>query len=130
MQVADLIKLNDEELHEIAEHLNIHQKTIEDQIKYLAVKTKTKHICVTLGANGALFFTNNFFYKNTGYEVVVKDTVGAGDSFLATLVHQFLEGNKPQTSIDNACAMGAIVASRSGANPTVSKKDLIEIIDS
>ncbi|MCP4882316.1 MAG: carbohydrate kinase [Flavobacteriales bacterium] len=130
MHLADFIKFNDEELDQITKHLNIHQKTIEDQIKYLAVKTKTKHICITLGANGALFFTNGYFYRNSGYSVIVKDTVGAGDSFLATLVHQFFEESKPQTSIDNACAMGAIVASRSGANPSVSKKDLIEIIDS
>ena len=129
MNMADMIKLNDEELDEISRHLNISTETIENQIKHLSQKTKTKHLCVTLGANGAIFFTNGHFFKNTGYHVTVKDSVGAGDSFLATLVHQVLKGSQPQISINFACAMGAIVASSHGANPPVSKRELLKIIN-
>lgn len=128
MNMADMIKLNDEELDEISRHLNITTNKVEDQVRSLSTITDTKHFCITLGANGALYYTNGIFYKNKGYQIVVKDTVGAGDSFLATLVHQYLIGAKPQTSIDYACAMGALVASRSGANPAVSNKDLIKIM--
>ena len=130
MQLADMIKLNDEELEEIYKHLNISNKTIEDQIKQISKNTNTKHICITLGADGALFYTNGILSKNTGYQVVVKDTVGAGDSFLASLVHQFLKNSTPQVSINFACAMGAIVASSHGANPSVSNEELLRIINS
>ena len=129
MHIADMIKLNDEELHEISKHLRVSDESIENQIKHLSTKTKTKHICITLGAKGAIFFTNGLFFKNTGYQVVVKDTVGAGDSFLAALVHEFLKGTQPQISINFACAMGAVVASSHGANPKVTHLDLTRFVD-
>jgi fructokinase len=50
----------------------------------------------------------------------VIDTVGAGDSFLATLIVRLLRGKSPQKSLNYACAVGALVAGQEGANPTIS----------
>ncbi len=127
MELADMIKLNDEELEEIAIFLMIESKFIEDQIKELSERTNTLYICVTLGAEGAVFFKNGRFFKNPGNKVVVKDTVGAGDSFLASLVYQFVLGVAPQQALDFSCAMGSLVASKNGANPEVSEQELILI---
>lgn len=127
MNLADMIKLNDEELEEVSQFLGILENSMQDQITGLSELTKTAHICITLGANGALLYTHSKFYKSPGYTVMVKDTVGAGDSFLASLIHQLVLKIPPQTALDFSCAMGSLVASKNGANARVSMQE-IEII--
>ncbi len=104
--------------------LQIGSKSIEDQIKNLSDLRHTPHICVTLGAKGAIYFTHGEFFKNPGYKVVVKDTVGAGDSFLASLVYQFVMGVPSQQALDFSCAMGSLVASKNGGNANVSLDEI------
>ena len=58
----------------------------------------------------------------------MKDTVGAGDSFLATLIYQLLNNASAHTALNNACAIGAIVASKEGANPIINNKEIQEIM--
>lgn len=124
MKRADFIKLNDEELFEISNYLGSKEKSIESHISYISDITNTAHICVTKGAEGAVLFYNNAFFYNPGYPVTVTDTVGAGDSFLATLIHHILCNDSPQKSIDMACAIGALVAQSEGANPVISNEDI------
>ena len=128
MQEADLIKLNDEELIEISDFLELSDQSMEQQISALSRLFGNRYICVTLGSKGAILFSDGKFYSNPGYPIKVKDTVGAGDSFLASLTHQLLKGKAPQYALDFACAMGAIVASNHGANPKVSKLDLSRFV--
>lgn len=124
MQKADFIKLNDEELHEICTYFNIQENTIEDQVKAIAKHTGTSQICITKGRKGATLFYNNNFYNNSGYKVKVVDTVGAGDSFLATLISKLIQQIDPQTAIDYACAIGAMVAGSQGANPVFTDEEI------
>lgn len=119
MSHADFIKFNDSEIFEICKELGFESISLEKCIDFIAKQTNTGQICVTLGENGAILYYKNNLYKNTGYKVTVADTVGAGDSFLATIIHNILNGTNPQIAIDNACAVGAIVATHNGANPVV-----------
>lgn len=121
---ADFIKLNDEELYEISQKLESPYNSFEQNIKFIAEKTNTKQICVTKGAFGAVLYYNEKFYYNSGYFVKVVDTVGAGDSFLATLIVRLLKGKSPQKSLNYACAIGALVAGQEGANPKISDKEI------
>ncbi len=127
MKLADFIKLNDEELEEINHSLGIVASSIEDQIIQLSELTKTDHICITLGANGAILYTKSKFFRNHGYKVKVKDTVGAGDSFLASLIHQLVFETEPQSALDSSCAMGSLVASKNGANAKVTNGEIIQL---
>ena len=120
MLKADFIKLNDEELWEISRKLESPYNSFEQNIKFIAEKTNTKQVCVTKGAFGAVLYTNDKFYYNSGYFIKVVDTVGAGDSFLATLIVRLLKGKSPQKSLNYACAIGALVAGQEGANPKIS----------
>lgn len=129
MNLADLIKLNDEELEDVTKFMGITANSIEDQIIELAAITGTDQICITLGANGAILFMNSTFYRSLGYKVIVKDTVGAGDSFLASLIHQLVLNKHPQKALEDSCAMGSLVASKNGANAFVSSEE-IRIIQS
>ena len=79
---------------------------MEQNIRYVSKKTNTKHICVTKGQHGAVLLYNDKFYYNSGYLIKVIDTVGAGDSFLASLISQLLHKIQPQEAIDFACAVG------------------------
>ncbi len=125
---ADFIKLNDEELDEISNQFNLIEHTLEDQIKAIAKHTNTNQICITKGGKGATLFYDGVFYNNTGYKVKVVDTVGAGDSFLATLISGLLQKKTPQGSIDHACAIGAMVAGSEGANPVFSEAEINSFI--
>ena len=124
MLKADFIKLNDEELYEISQQLESPYNSFEQNIKFIAEKTNTKHVCVTKGAFGAVLYYNEKFYYNSGYFIKVVDTVGAGDSFLASLIVRLLKGKSPQKSLNYACAVGALVAGHEGANPKISEKEI------
>jgi fructokinase len=121
MHEADFIKFNDDEIYEISEYLQSPFHSLEQNILFIAEHTNTKHICVTKGSHGAVLYYNNQFYYNSGYKIKVADTVGAGDSFLAGLLSKLLDGESPQNAIDFACAIGALVAQKEGANPKITE---------
>lgn len=120
MLSADFIKFNDEEIIEIASALQSPFASIEENIPFIAEKTNSNAICVTRGKDGALLYWKGKLYENEGYPVKVADTVGAGDSFLASLLTSLLTNKEPQLAIDFACAVGALVAEAPGANPEIS----------
>ena len=128
MKAAHFIKFNDDELIEICTSLGVTLKTIEDQVQFIASHTTTQNICVTKGSKGAVLFYEGTFFYNDGYVVKVADTVGSGDSFLATLIDALLKKVAPQKAIDTACAVGALVAKNKGANPVISEQDIEAIL--
>ena len=131
MQKANVIKLNDDELQEITSRLGIKNSTIKVQVETLLRQTGAQSVCVTRGSQGALLYWENRFYENTGYQVTVKDTVGAGDSFLAALIFKlFIRKESPDASLDFACRIGALVASKEGANATVHDWEIMELTKS
>ncbi|MFD2561308.1 carbohydrate kinase family protein [Aquimarina rubra] len=128
MKRANFIKLNDEELDEICNHFSIKETTLHKQIKEIANHTNTDQICVTKGGKGATLFYEGSLYHNNGYKIEVVDTVGAGDSFLATLISKLLQKSDPQLALDFACAIGAMVAGSEGANPVFEDKEIEDFI--
>lgn len=124
MLKADFIKLNDEELLEISQEMGSPYHSFEQNIKFIAEQTQTSQICVTKGAFGAVLYYNDKFYCNSGYFIKVVDTVGAGDSFLASLLSKLLKGKSPQKALKFACAVGALVAGSEGANPKLTIKEI------
>ncbi|PTX44662.1 fructokinase [Christiangramia gaetbulicola] len=129
MQHAEFIKFNDDELFEIADMMGSKYNSLEQNLLFMAVKTKAKTICVTKGSHGAVLMHHKKMYYNSGYKIKVKDTVGAGDSFLGTLLAKLLQEVEPQTALDHACAVGALVAGQEGANPEISAETIKSFID-
>ncbi len=129
MNQADFIKFNDDELYEVSKHLDSKYNAMEQNIRYIANKTNAKHICVTKGSHGAVLLYDDKFYYNSGYLVKVKDTVGAGDSFLGSLISQLLNKVNPQEAINFACAVGALVAQSKGANPIILRSEIDTFIN-
>ena len=125
---ADFLKLNDDELFEIAAMMGSRYNSLEQNIAYLKSKIHASSICITKGKHGALLLHKDRYYYNSGYKIAVKDTVGAGDSFLATLLVKLLRNQNPQDALDYACGIGAMVAGESGANPIFEEAKINDFI--
>lgn len=128
MRKADFVKMNDEELVYVCRLLDIHTDDLQEQLLTIAEKTATRNICVTLGENGALLLWDEKLYSHPGFKVQVADTVGAGDSFFAGLIYHLLSGSNTETSLETACAIGALVASKNGANCEVTSEEIEQLI--
>lgn len=124
MGKADFIKFNDTELIEICQLNHSPYHSLEQNILFVAEQTNTSKICVTKGRHGAVLYYDGQFYYNSGFFVKVVDTVGSGDSFLATLIDKLLQKTDPLQAITYACAMGALVATFEGGNPQITEDRL------
>ncbi|MFD2145052.1 carbohydrate kinase family protein [Mucilaginibacter antarcticus] len=112
--VADVVKMNEEE----ADLLITSKKgDLKDKINEFRSKYHAQTICVTRGDNGAMVWHDHEFFEHPGFTVDVVDTVGAGDSFLATFIIGLLNKTPMQQTLERACAVGAYVASKRGATP-------------
>lgn len=125
LRVANVLKLNDDELPVIADMLAL-RGTIEEQLKQLAATFHLRLIALTRGAQGSLLYQSNA--ESDGEErwsncpsraVDVVDTVGAGDSFTAALVMGLLR--KMELDEVNLLAndVARYVCSQTGATPAL-----------
>ena len=125
---TNMLKFNDDELYEIANALGSPYHSLDQHIVCLVAKTNTPIICIIKGMHGAVLYHHGDWFYNSGYRVEVKDTVGAGDSFLAILVLGLLQDNSLQSTLNDACGMGALVASSNGANPSITIEELATFV--
>lgn len=126
---SDFIKLNDDELFIIASWNN-KKGSITELINWFTKFYNCNTVCVTRGAHGAVLFKENKFYEHPGFKVNTVDTVGSGDSFLASLVASLTRNIHPKKALEKACATGAFVASQKGAVPDYSENEIEKIIKS
>ncbi|WP_299062162.1 carbohydrate kinase [uncultured Polaribacter sp.] len=129
MEKANFIKFNDDELFEVCKEMGSKYNSLEQNLKFIAEKTNTEHICVTKGSHGAVLLHGGKLFYNSGFLIKVVDTVGAGDSFLGSLISQLLNNVKPQEAIDFACAVGALVAQSEGANPIITEEQIQKFVN-
>ena len=117
---SNILKCNETEYEQLTgnpasiEDTRLLRKAKEDDPKF------PKNLCVTFGKEGALYFSEkNEIYSGTANAVEVIDSIGAGDAFLAGLIHQYLThaDELPIPFLNICCQLGAEAASRSGALP-------------
>jgi fructokinase len=125
LRIANVLKLNDDELPIIAEMLGL-RGTIEPQMKQLAETFHLRLIALTRGAQGSVLYQSGT--GSDGEErwsncpsrpVDVADTVGAGDSFTAAMVMGLLR--KMDLDEVNLLAndVARYVCSHTGATPAL-----------
>ena len=123
---ADVIKLNDDEVGRLASWARTGEMTLNtprtadtlaDACAALAEKTNTSRICVTRASEGAALWDRGNLVCAPAPKVIVKDTVGAGDAFMAGLMVGLTRGTDSKKVLETACRLGAYVASHNGATP-------------
>lgn len=128
LEQTDLLKLNEDEL-EIVSGWFDKKGSLQDKIEGISERFRIKTICVTLGERGAVLYHDDQFFFNDGFPVDVKDTIGSGDSFLASFISNFLRNVPIQEALTKACATGAMVAQQEGAIPKVNEQDVLYFIN-
>lgn len=131
MRLADIVKLNDEELPRVMT-LGGFSSDCADSFSHgyelaaarqLIEAFALQLVCVTRGGRGSLLVRRGGeACEHPGFRVHVADTVGAGDAFTAGLVHEYLRGTESgRVNLDEmnevANRVGAWVASEAGAMP-------------
>ncbi len=129
LKKSDFIKLNEDELKIIAGWNDISGNP-KELIQRISEYYNCPSVCVTRGEYGAILYYQNQFYEHPGFIVKAVDTVGAGDSFLASLISNLIQLKTPGEALEQACATGALVASKTGAVPDYSPFDIKTIINS
>ena len=114
---CDLIKLNDDELERLL-GIKTDVAGLEAAVRQFAERTECRRICVTAGKQGAGLLWEGAWNFDPPQPIQVKDTVGAGDSFLAALLHGWLEAElSPAANLQRAARVAEFVATCDGATP-------------
>lgn len=118
LQRADVVKTSDEELHRLAEWFDLRGDPRE-MVSALAESFACSVVCLSRGSAGAALWHEGKWTEHPGFAVEVRDTVGAGDAFLAALLAGLLAKQSDDAILQSANRIGARVAAQSGALPRI-----------
>lgn len=113
---ADMLKMNNAELELVANWFGSYA-TMEERIKLVQDRFSIDTIIVTMGGEGAMVNDKGKLYRHPGFKVIVSDTIGSGDAFLAGFLYQLLSGARVEEALNFASAIGAFIATQPGACP-------------
>ena len=121
LRLANAMKLNHDELPRVMRMLQLSAPDEISSAQKLLREFNLQIVCVTRGARGSLLVSRDRVDEHPGVRIEVKDTVGAGDAFTATLIHHLLRGSPLPRINEAANRMGAWVASHAGGTPPFSE---------
>ncbi len=128
---ADIIKISDEELEFITGKTDI-----KDAVPELLSAGRGKYVIYTKGADGAEIYTKDGMVEAPGYSIEVRDTTGAGDSFIGAFLFCILRDevedlnsvskDKLYEYLDFANAYAANTSTKEGALAAMATMDEIQ----
>ncbi len=121
MHRASTLKLNVDELRRFYPG-----STAEQGARQLAQAYPNARILITAGAEGSGLLDSGQWYWEAALATQVKDTVGAGDSFLAAMLSCEESDYSPADSLRYANRLAAFVASQEGPTPAYDKHALAD----
>ena len=116
---TDILKLNEEELLEVAAIFGLGMSEEEMIIEWAFKQYPAKIILLTRGDRGVSVFTPGERKDIYGIKVKVKDTVGSGDAFSAGFIMEYMKSGDLICAAQKGNELGAYVAARSGAVPEI-----------
>ena len=130
LETATMIKISDEELPTVTK-LVLDEETCSPELAADKLRENFKNlklIIITLGEKGSMAFktSSGQVYFEKAQKVEVASTVGAGDSFAATFLYEFLKGSEIKTCLKNAAKVSGFVVSQNGAVPHYDYNELIK----
>lgn len=118
---ATVLKISDEELPIYLRELGLYAESSYKNSAKLIAKTfnNLKLVIITLGEKGAYVFDaeKSLEYSCDAVKAEVKSTVGAGDSFSATFICEYMKESDIPTCLHRASEIAAFVVSQVGAIP-------------
>ena len=118
LERASILKLSDEELPVLKNAFSL-SGSVEVQLSELKNRFELKLIAYTRGAEGSLLIDGSGTDDHPGTTITTIDTIGAGDSFSATLCAGLLQGLTLAPLNENANQVAAYVCSQRGATPAL-----------
>jgi fructokinase len=116
LEEASILKLSDEELPILAQLFSVEGSVLE-QLQQLLQKFNLRLLAYTRGPDGSILVTANEIDDHPGCPGDAVNSVGAGDSFTATLCMGLLN-KEPLSEINqHANQVAAFVCSQDGATP-------------
>jgi len=116
--LCSVLKLSDEELTEVGQACEWTETLSDtDTLGELRSKFGLDLVVMTRGAEGAFLIHSDGMVEHPGVPATVVDTVGAGDSFTASLTFGLLAGKEYAEILENACKVASGVCSHAGAVP-------------
>lgn len=119
LELASAVKLNEDELPIVLELCGVRGESEHDMLTWLLDRFDLRLAALTCGPSGALLMTPTEESRAPAPDVAVVDTVGAGDAFTATLVHDFLRDVPLNRINQHANAVAAFLCSQPGATATI-----------
>ena len=115
---CSVLKLSDEELERVTHACELDSSfTSIDALEELRSNFGLDLVVMTRGAEGAVLISEEGLVEQPGEPATVVDTVGAGDSFTASMTLGLLEGKDYPQILKDACRVAAGVCSHAGAVP-------------
>lgn len=128
LRLASIVKLNQPELLTLAGMLELKADTEESLARRLLEQFALQLVAITRGERGSLLVTREAASDHGGIRVRVKDTIGAGDAFIAALAHYYLRRAPLPLISEAANRIGAWVATQEGATPILRGQTLARIL--
>ena len=114
---ADLIKLNDHELGQLLGASPL-PAGFGDAARRFASQAQIRQVCLTAGALGAGLLLDGRWTWRPARPAPVRDSVGAGDAFLAALLFGRLRGDEsPERTLRRASRLSRFIVTQDGATP-------------
>jgi len=104
LEGTEIVKVNEEEYALLAQWLALDANP-ELGFEAMQERMGTQELIVTRGGLGALWVNSLGTLQSKIFPVTVKDTVGAGDSFLAAMLFGISHLLEPQLTLDYAAAL-------------------------
>jgi fructokinase len=124
-RVADLVKLNDEEITTVANQLGLPEGNARALAEALREKYNLEAVILTRGKHGTTAITAEGWHEGTPASFPLAknaDSVGAGDACTSALLTARLLGHDWQATLDLANRHGAYVASQPTATPPLPRE--------
>lgn len=118
LHMADILKLNDEELPHLAKLLSL-SGTATEILTSLQNRFDLQLTALTRGAHGSILLAGDTISDHPGFPTVIVDTIGAGDAFTAATSLGFLLNHDLNAINEHANKLAAYVCGQSGAMPKI-----------
>tara|TARA_Y100000588_G_scaffold393956_1_gene512081 strand:+ start:249 stop:1157 length:909 start_codon:yes stop_codon:yes gene_type:complete len=120
IELCNFLKFSDDELESVSKASGLsmadpHPSLLQQLMKNFDLEL----VVMTRGADGALLVSANEVIDQPGFPAEVRDTVGAGDAFTASIINGVCEGAPLAEIAAKACHYAARICELDGAVPDV-----------